>query len=113
MAYQSTKTYGNDRGFSCAFRQWSADSHCNLIHGYALQFEFLFGGEELDEPCLRSAFDDEVHEGPDDALVDAILKELGIFRDELLEGDGRAYGIGNLRDYTGVDPTRLVSKVVL
>ena len=23
-------------------------SHCNLIHGYALQFEFTFGGDELD-----------------------------------------------------------------
>ena len=23
-------------------------AHCNLIHGYALQFEFL-GGDELDE----------------------------------------------------------------
>lgn len=31
--YQSTKTYGHDRGFSCAFRQWRADSHCRLIHG--------------------------------------------------------------------------------
>ena len=26
-----------------------AESHCNLIHGYALQFEFTFGGDELDE----------------------------------------------------------------
>ncbi len=49
MAYQSTKTYGNDRGFSCAFRQWSADSHCNLIHGYSLGFKFIFEAEELDE----------------------------------------------------------------
>ena len=49
MAYQSTKTYGNDRGFSCAFRQWSADSHCNLIHGYSLGFKFVFEAQELDE----------------------------------------------------------------
>ena len=49
MAYQSTKTYGNDRGFSCAFRQWSADSHCNLIHGYSLGFKFVFQAQELDE----------------------------------------------------------------
>lgn len=49
MAYQSTKTYGNDRGFSCAFRQWSADSHCSLIHGYSLGFRFVFEAEELDE----------------------------------------------------------------
>ena len=47
--YYSGKTYAHNTGHSCAFRQWRADSHCNLIHGYALQFEFLFGGEELDE----------------------------------------------------------------
>ena len=34
MKHKSTKTYGNDRGFSCAFRQALADSHCSLIHGY-------------------------------------------------------------------------------
>ena len=45
----SSKKYGHERGLSAAFRQWRADSHCNLIHGYALQFEFLFGGDELDE----------------------------------------------------------------
>ena len=47
--FYSGKTYAHNTGHSCAFRQWRADSHCNLIHGYALQFEFLFGGEELDE----------------------------------------------------------------
>ena len=49
MMYQSTKTYGNDRGLSCAFRQWRADSHCNLIHGYSLGFRFTFEAAELDE----------------------------------------------------------------
>lgn len=49
MKYRSTKTYGNDRGFSCAFRQWRAhDSHCRLIHGYALGFKFVFETETLD-----------------------------------------------------------------
>ena len=47
--FYSGKTYAHNTGHSCAFRQWRADSHCNLIHGYALQFEFVFGGEELDE----------------------------------------------------------------
>ena len=47
--FKSTKTYGHERGFSAAFRQWKADSHCNLIHGYALSFSFTFGGSELDE----------------------------------------------------------------
>ena len=47
--YRSTKTYGNDRGLSCAFRQWRADSHCNLIHGYSLGFRFTFEAATLDE----------------------------------------------------------------
>ena len=48
MKYQVIKTYGNETGHSCAFRQWRADSHCNLIHGYALGFEITFEAEELD-----------------------------------------------------------------
>ena len=47
--FYSGKTYTHATGHSCAFRQWKADSHCNLIHGYALQFEFTFGGNELDD----------------------------------------------------------------
>ena len=47
--YRSTKTYGNDRGLSCCFRQWRADSHCNLIHGYSLGFRFTFEARELDK----------------------------------------------------------------
>lgn len=47
--FYSGKTYSHSTGHSCAFRQWRADSHCNLIHGYALQFELQFGSEELDE----------------------------------------------------------------
>ena len=49
MKYQVIKTYGNETGHSCAFRQWRADSHCNLIHGYALGFEITFEAEELDD----------------------------------------------------------------
>jgi 6-pyruvoyltetrahydropterin/6-carboxytetrahydropterin synthase len=46
----STKTYGNDRGFSCCFRQWKAThSHCSLMHGYSLGFRFTFEAEQLDE----------------------------------------------------------------
>lgn len=47
--FVSGKTYTHATGHSCAFRQWRADSHCNLIHGYALQFELQFGGKALDE----------------------------------------------------------------
>ena len=31
-----------------AYRQWRADSHCNLIHGYALSFYFEFECDTLD-----------------------------------------------------------------
>ena len=47
--FYSGKTYTHATGHSCAFRQWKADSHCNLIHGYSLQFEFTFAGNDLDE----------------------------------------------------------------
>ena len=50
MKYYSTKTYGHERGLSCAFRQPNAThSHCSLIHGYALSFKFVFGAYKLDD----------------------------------------------------------------
>lgn len=48
MTYQSTKYYPHSAGFSCAFRQWRADSHCSKLHGYALAFKFVFEAEDLD-----------------------------------------------------------------
>ena len=44
--YVSTKEYHN--AFPCAYRQWRADSHCNLIHGYAFSMKFYFGTDDLD-----------------------------------------------------------------
>lgn len=44
--YVSTKEY-KDLG-PVAYRQWRADSHCNLIHGYALSFKVEFEADELD-----------------------------------------------------------------
>jgi 6-pyruvoyltetrahydropterin/6-carboxytetrahydropterin synthase len=35
-------------GFSCAFRQWKAHSHCRFNHGYALTFKFIFESKDLD-----------------------------------------------------------------
>jgi 6-pyruvoyltetrahydropterin/6-carboxytetrahydropterin synthase len=46
--YKSTKTYGHEIGLSACFRQWKAESHCHLLHGYALAVSFVFGAEELD-----------------------------------------------------------------
>lgn len=45
----STKTYTHEQGLSCCFRQWRAHSHCNKLHGYALQVKIVFGAKELDE----------------------------------------------------------------
>ena len=46
--YVSTKRYGHEAGFSIAYRQYKADSHCKYIHGYSLAFEFEFESETLD-----------------------------------------------------------------
>ena len=48
VIYESTKTYGNERGLSCCFRQWKATSHCKYLHGYSLGFRFTFEAERLD-----------------------------------------------------------------
>jgi len=39
------RSYKRFIGYSCAFRQWKADSHCNMIHGYAFAFKVWFEGE--------------------------------------------------------------------
>lgn len=44
--YVSTKEYVDE--FPVAYRQWRADSHCNLIHGYAFSMKFYFGTNDLD-----------------------------------------------------------------
>lgn len=46
--YKSTKTYGHEIGLSACFRQWRAESHCRLLHGYALAVKFVFAAEGLD-----------------------------------------------------------------
>ena len=49
MAFQSTKQWGHDVGFSCAFRQWRAThSHCRFLHGYAIGVKLVFEAEMLD-----------------------------------------------------------------
>ena len=44
--YVSTKEYIDE--FPVAYRQWKADSHCNLIHGYSFSMRFYFGCDTLD-----------------------------------------------------------------
>jgi 6-pyruvoyltetrahydropterin/6-carboxytetrahydropterin synthase len=48
--FYSTKTYGNDRGLSCCFRQWRAThSHCSTLHGYSIGIKLVFESETLDD----------------------------------------------------------------
>ena len=50
MKFYSTKTYGNERGLSCCFRQWrSTHSHCSKLHGYAIGVKVIFECDSLDE----------------------------------------------------------------
>ena len=47
--FRSAKTYGHDAGFSCAFRQHRADSHCHFVHGYALKIRVEWAAVHLDD----------------------------------------------------------------
>ena len=48
--FYSTKTYGNDRGLSCCFRQWKANhSHCSTLHGYSIGIKLIFECDTLDD----------------------------------------------------------------
>lgn len=90
MKHFSTKTYGHERGLSCAFRQPNAShSHCSLLHGYALSFTFIFGANELDDKnwvvdfgglkdlkdWLEAQFDHTVAVDENDPMID-MLRQL-------------------------------------
>ena len=47
--YEVTKTFGPQEGLSCTFRQYRSDSHCNLLHGYALGVMITFSALSLDD----------------------------------------------------------------
>lgn len=44
--FTSTKEFVDE--FPFAYKQWKADTHCNLNHGYSYSFKFYFGANELD-----------------------------------------------------------------
>ena len=44
--YVSTKEFVDM--FPCAYRQWKADTWCNLIHGYSFSIKLYFGTNSLD-----------------------------------------------------------------
>jgi 6-pyruvoyltetrahydropterin/6-carboxytetrahydropterin synthase len=84
MRYQVTKTITHEQGFSTAFRQWRADTHCRFIHGYALSIELVFEANTLDsrnwvidfgsfkslKQTLAAVFDHKTVIAADDPLLD-------------------------------------------
>ena len=44
----SSKHYGHGEGFTVAYRQHRAESHCRFIHGYSLAFDLEFHSDTLD-----------------------------------------------------------------
>ena len=102
--YRVVKTYGNETGHSCAFRQWKADSHCNLIHGYALGFEITFESSTLNEQnwvidfgdlgvlkkYLKDAFDHTYAVATDDPMLEHFvnLNDEGLIDIRLMKNVG-------------------------
>ncbi len=90
--YVSTKEY-RDLG-PCAYRQWRADSHCRLVHGYSYSFKFEFESDDLDarywvvdygslrplKDQLEEWFDHTLLVAHDDPMKDELLRlgELGL-----------------------------------
>jgi len=104
MPYYSTKTYGHNIGLSAVFRQPHADhSHCHLLHGYSLQFKFVFGCSDLDnknwavdfgglkplKAWLEDNFDHKTCVDKDDPLKSRLI-------------DLESYGLAEIREFDGV-----------
>jgi|TARA_B100000282_G_scaffold291868_1_gene264734 6-pyruvoyltetrahydropterin/6-carboxytetrahydropterin synthase len=102
--YYSTKTYGHNIGLSACFRQPNAHSHCKFLHGYSLQFKFVFSCDSLDErnwvvdfgglkplkAWLENTFDHKVVLDKEDPHMDAFveLQSKGLAELTLLNGVG-------------------------
>ena len=98
----STKTYKQIG--PVAYRQWRADSHCNLIHGYALSFHFEFESDTLDarnwvvdfgslkplKGLLEEWFDHTLLVAEDDPKKNELLRlgELGLAKITMVERTG-------------------------
>src|SRR5690606_38255337 len=100
--YVSTKTYKHLG--PVAYRQWRAESHCNLIHGYALSFHFESTAKDLDarnwvvdfgslkplKGLLEEWFDHTLLVAEDDPMKKDLLRlgELGLAKITLVEKTG-------------------------
>lgn len=92
MPYRSTKHYGHELGLSACFRQWRAESHCRLLHGYALAFTFVFEADKLDvnnwvvdfgslkpvKEFLANTFDHKLIVAEDDPRKDELSELAGL-----------------------------------
>lgn len=90
--YKSTKRYGHEIGLSVCFRQHRAESHCRLLHGYALAVKFVFGATELDvrnwvvdfgslkglKGWLEDTFDHTLLVAEDDPMKDELCALAGL-----------------------------------
>lgn len=102
--YISVKNYGQEEGFSIAYRQWRADRKsgkadgslysrdeipgCNAIHGYAIGIYFEFASETLDarnwvcdfgglrslKEFLKESFDHTMLVAADDPMKDEFIR---------------------------------------
>lgn len=112
--YRVIKTYGNDRGLSCCFRQWRASSHCAQLHGYSIGVELTFACETLDsrnwvidfgdlgkvKDYLEQTFDHTVliaNDDPQRALLETVLSVRGS------EDSGRKLGKVKVVDAVGCE----------
>ena len=98
--YRVTKTYGHDRGFSCAFRQWSSGTDCQYLHGYSLGFKVVLESPSLDvnnwvydfgkfkflEIWLKERFDHTLLVAKDDPELD-LIKSLNNKAAKIIEMD--------------------------
>ena len=109
--FYSTKTYGNEQGLSCCFRQWAAEhSHCSLLHGYSIGVKLTFECESFDErnwvqdfgglkdfkEWLKYMFDHTLLVAEDDPLLDNFTAL------ESIQGGWENKGIVDLRIVPGV-----------
>lgn len=57
MRYRVTKLLNPGKGYPCVFRNWRANSHCNLLHGYDLIFSVTLECDEKDLDHAGHVFD--------------------------------------------------------
>lgn len=102
--YRSTKTFTHSQGLSCCFRQWRAESHCQYLHGYAIQVKLMFATHDLDirnwavdfgslkslKSWLEDTFDHKTVVAEDDPLMHTFeeMEKMGMIQLRVLPSAG-------------------------